>query len=245
MRLLALLLVLAPPSIARAGEARIAVASNFTAAAGALKANFEGATDHQIAFSFASTGQLFAQIRHGAPFDAYLAADQARPRRAVADGLAVDGSQFTYALGRLVLYSAQPRLPLGSETLADPALGRVAIANPATAPYGAASVAALRSLGLYDRLGGKLVLGANIVQAYQFAATANAEVGFVAASQLIDHDGGSRWVLPEALYPPIRQDAVLLTPGADNDAARAFLAFIRSTDGQAIIAAHGYGRAEP
>lgn len=225
---------------ARAEQARIAVAANFTAAAQEIGAAFTGRTGHEAVFSFASTGQLYTQIAQGAPYDAFLAADRERPQKAEAEGHAVAGSRFTYATGRIVLYSREPGFVTGRETLQEAAFTKIAIANPATAPYGAAAVAAMTSLGVYDRLEGKIVRGNNIAQTYQFVATGNAELGFVALSQIAGSDEGSRWVVPGDLHPAIAQDAVLLARGADNPAARAFLDFLRGPEARAIKDAYGY-----
>lgn len=229
---------------ARAGAATIAVAANFTEAATAIAAAFETATGHRAEMSFGATGLLFAQIAQGAPFDAFLAADRARPARAEAEGLAVAGSRFTYATGRLVLFSADPQLVAGAATLRRGGFAKIAIANPATAPYGAAAVEAMTALGVLTPLRAKIVQGTNIAQTFQFVATGNAELGFVAASQVAGHAGGSRWLVPDDLHTPIAQDAVLLTHGGGNEAARAFLAFLRGPAARAIVEKYGYGPAE-
>lgn len=225
---------------ATAGEVRVAVAANFTEAAREIGQRFTAATGHQPVFSFGSTGTLYAQIGLGAPFDVFLAADQARPERAVAEGLAMPRSRFTYATGRLVLYSRDPDRVRGPDTLRRGDFTRLAIANPVTAPYGAAAVAAVEALGVYDHLAPRLVQGSNIGQTYQFVATGNAELGLVALSQVARHDEGSRWAVPAGLHPPIAQDAVLLRRGADNPAARAFLDFLRGAEAGAVMAAYGY-----
>ncbi len=225
---------------AHAETAKIAVASNFIQAAKEIGEAFENETGHQTVFSFGATGQLYAQIAHGAQFDIFLAADQARPQKAADEGLALPDSLFTYAKGRLVLYSADPALVSGEETLRAARFHKIAIANPVTAPYGAAAIEVMRALGVYDVLQGKLVQGANIAQAYQFVATGNAETGFVALSQVIGREAGSRWLAPPTLHAPLAQDAVLLKPGEDNGAARAFLDFLKSPAARAIIRRHGY-----
>lgn len=227
---------------ARAGETLVAVAANFTEAAQDIGAAFEAATGHDVTFSFGPTGQLYAQITQDAPFDVFLAADQARPEKAEAEGLAVAGSRFTYATGRLVLWSADPGLigADGPAVLADGGFAHLAIANPVTAPYGAAAVAVMQALGVHDALSSRLVQGKSISQTHQFVATGNAELGFVALSQVIGDDGGSRWTVPAGLYPPIRQDAVLLKTGADNDAAKAFLDFLQGPEATRIIESYGY-----
>jgi len=227
---------------AHAGETTVAVAANFTAAAEEIGKAFETASGHTVTYSFGSTGQLFTQIAHGAPFEVFLAADQARPEKAEADGLAVEGTRFTYATGKLVLWSADADLIDGTpEILKDSELAHVAIANPATAPYGAAAMEVIEALGLTDALKPKLVEGKNIAQAYQFVATGNAPVGFVALSQVVKDDSGSRWSIPSDLYAPIRQDAVLLKTGAENEAAKAYLEFLKGKEARKIIESFGYG----
>lgn len=224
-----------------AAEARVAVAANFTEAAREIAARFEEATGHTARLSFGSTGQLYTQIARAAPFDVLLAADRARPERAVAEGFAVADSRFTYATGRIVLFSRDAGLVKGPETLTSADVARVAIANPATAPYGAAAVEAMRALGVHDSLKGKIVQGSNIAQTYQFVQTGNAPLGFVAWSQIARNEDGSRWLVPETLHGPIAQDAVLLKRGTDNEAARAFLAFLRRAPANAVKETYGYG----
>ena len=227
---------------ANAGETTVAVAANFTAAAEEIGKAFETASGHKVTYSFGSTGQLFTQIAHGAPFEVFLAADQARPEKAEADGLAVEGTRFTYATGRLVLWSADANLIDGTpDILKDPKLAHVAIANPVTAPYGAAAMEVMEALGLTGTLKPKLVEGKNIAQAYQFVATGNAPVGFVAFSQVVKDDSGSRWSIPSDLYTPIRQDAVLLKNGGENEAAKAYLEFLKGEEARKIIESFGYG----
>lgn len=243
VRLAAVAVVLAlgaAPAVA--GEARVAVAANFLLVAEAMAADFAG--EHRVTLSSGATGALYAQIRQGAPFDVFLAADRERPALALAEGLAVAGSDFTYATGALVLYSAEAGRVRGAETLAGDDFTRIALANPATAPYGQAALAVLRNLGRLDALRPRLVFGNSIAQAYQFVATGNAELGFVAASQVITEEGGSRWPVPADLHPLIAQDAVLLRRGADNAAAVAFLDYLASARAHAISARFGYGPGE-
>jgi molybdate transport system substrate-binding protein len=223
-----------------AGEVRVAVAANFADAAREIGTGFEAATGYRGVFSFASTGQLFTQIAGGAPFDVFLAADRARPERAVTDGLGVPGTRFTYARGRLALYSREPDLVTGPEVLARGDLGRLAVANPQTAPYGAAALQVLAHLGTASAWAGRLVQGVNIAQTYQFVATGNARLGFVAATQIALHRDGSRWMVPDSLHDPIAQDAVLLTAAADIDAARAFLAFLKGPQAARVLDTYGY-----
>lgn len=240
--LLSVLLVSAP---ARAGETLVAVAANFTDAAREIGAAFTAATGHDVRYSFGPTGQLFTQISQDAPFEVFLAADQARPEKAEADGHAVPGSRFTYAVGRLVLWSADADLIDGTAAVLDgSAFHHLAIANPATAPYGAAAVEVMRALGLEAALQPRLVEGKSISQAHQFVATGNAELGFVALSQVVADQTGSRWMIPRDLYAPIRQDAVLLQAGADNEAARAYLAFLKGPEAATIIETYGYAPGE-
>lgn len=228
----------------QAAEVYVAVAANFTAAAREVAAAFEQETGDTAVLSFGSTGQLFTQIVHGAPFDVFLAADQARPERAVAEGYAVGESRFTYATGRIALYSIDPDLVTGESTLADANFDKIAIANPETAPYGAAAIETMRALGVHDTLAPRIVRGSNIAQAYQFVATGSAELGFVALSQIATVAGGSRWVVPQHLYAPISQDAVILATASDNGTARHFMTFLEGPKARAIIARYGYGLAE-
>jgi len=226
---------------AHAGEARVAVAANFTDAAKEIGQVFEAKTGHSVVFSFGSTGTLFTQISQDAPFDVFLAADQARPEKAEAEGYAVKGSRFTYATGKIVLFSMDAGLVKGEETLKAGRFNKIAIANPATAPYGAAAVETLKKLGVYDGLADRIVQGNNIAQTYQFVETRNAELGFVALSQVAAHDKGSRWLVPDDLYTTIAQDAVLLRKGAGNEAAKAFVAFLKGPEALEIKTKYGYG----
>jgi len=226
---------------AEAGQTNVAVAANFTEAANEIGALFAQQTGHTAVFSFGSTGQLYTQIAQGAPFDVFLAADRERPRLAVENGLAAAHSGYTYATGKIVLFSKNPALVAGEATLRQGNFTRIAIANPDTAPYGAAAVAAMRALGVYDALAAKIVRGNNIAQTYQFVETGNAEIGFVALSQVGGREDGSRWVVPEDLYPVIAQDAVLLNRGADNAAARAFIVFLNGPEALAVKEKYGYG----
>ena len=223
-----------------AAQTNVAVAANFTDAAKEIATAFRQKTGHQAILSFGSSGQFQTQITQGAPFQVFLSADDIRPRKLVEDGLAVADSRFTYAMGKLVLWSKSPGFVKGEETLRSGAFAKLSICNPIAAPYGAAAVAAMKSLKLYETLQPRLVEGATITQAYQFVETGNAELGFVALSQLTASDAGSRWLVPQELYDPIRQDAVLLKSGADNEAARAFVQFLRGPEARAIIEKYGY-----
>jgi len=226
---------------AHAGETNVAVAANFTDAAKEIAAAFKAKTGHQAVLSFGSSGQLYTQITQGAPFQIMLSADDERPKKLVAAGLAVADSRFTYAIGKLVLWSKTKDYVNGEETLKAGAFAKLAIANPTAAPYGAAAIDTLKALKLYEALQPKIVQGNNIAQTFQFIDTGNAELGFVALSQLAGEPAGSRWVVPQTLYTPIRQDAVLLKKGAGNEAAAAFLAFLKGAEARAIIEKFGYG----
>jgi molybdate transport system substrate-binding protein len=223
-----------------AAQTNVAVAANFTDAAKEIAALFRQKTGHEAVLSFGSSGQFYSQITQGAPFQVFLSADATRPGKLVEDGLAVPGSRFTYAIGKLVLWSKSPDFVKGEQTLKSGAFAKLSICNPVAAPYGEAAVEAMKSLKLYETLQPKLVEGATITQAYQFVETGNAELGFVALAQLTGSNAGSRWLVPQELYKPIRQDAVLLKSGADNAAARAFIAFLRGPEVRAIIEKYGY-----
>ncbi|MBP0614165.1 molybdate ABC transporter substrate-binding protein [Jiella mangrovi] len=242
--LAALLVAICLSGPARAGTTVVAVAANFTEPAKEIAEAFTKETGDDVELSFGSTGALYAQIGQGAPYEVLLAADDERPRRAVAEGLAVKGSQFTYAIGTLALFSPDPNRVTGPKTLEAGAFQRLAIANPKTAPYGVAAVETMKALGLYDRLSDKIVQGNSIAQTYQFVSTGNAELGFVALSQIAGNTKGSRWVVPEEDHAPIRQDAVLLSPGDGNKAARLFLDFLKGPQAKKIIEKFGYRTGE-
>ena len=224
---------------ASAGEVSVAVAANAAEAVEALAADFERRTGHRVTVTVGSTGKLYAQILHGAPFDVFLAADQERPRLLVEQGLAVADSQRTYAIGRLVLWSSDPTLEASAETLRESSFRRLAIANPDLAPYGAAARATLRELSLWESLRPKIVVGENVGQSFTMAASGNAELGFVALSSVLSQ-GGSYWVVPPDMYSPIRQDAVLLDRAGGNTAARAFHLFLGSPKTLATIESFGF-----
>jgi molybdate transport system substrate-binding protein len=241
-------LVLAPLA-ARAQEALAAVAANFAEAAQALAPLFQEATGYSLVLTTGSTGKLYAQVGAGAPFDLMLSADAATPARLVAEAKAVEGSGFTYAVGRLTLWSPDAdRIGAdGRAALQQPDLRFVAIANPDLAPYGLAAREALHSLGLWEALQPKIVMGQNVGQTNSLVASGAAELGFVALSAVLsprNEARGSRWDVPQALYQPIRQDAVLLNHGADNPAALAFLDYLRSPAAGQVIEAFGYGLGE-
>jgi molybdate transport system substrate-binding protein len=227
-----------------ADEVSVAVAANFTDATRRLDALFEQASGHRLKISYGSTGKLYAQIGHGAPFEVFLAADIERPRKAEQAGLAVPGSRFVYARGRLVLWSARPGLfEAGEPYLQAADFAHLAIANPKTAPYGLAARQVLGRLGIWSSLQARLVRGDSIAQTFQFVATGNAEAGFVAYSQIKGWQGepGSLWLIPQDYYEPIEQAAVLLQKGADNPAARAFLEFLQGDAARDLIQSYGYG----
>jgi molybdate transport system substrate-binding protein len=226
---------------ALAETASVAVAANFTEAANEIGALFEKETGDKVVFSFGSTGQLYAQISQGAPFDVFLSADDERTKTAIKEGHAIAGTDFTYAVGKLVLFSKDAALVKGEGTLKKAMFDKIAIANPATAPYGAAAVDTMRALGVYAALSARIVQGQNITQTYQFVETGNAQLGFVALSQLAGKSEGSRWVVPEKLHNPIAQDAVLTNHGESNKAAKGFLRFLKGKKARAAMEKFGYG----
>jgi molybdate transport system substrate-binding protein len=223
-----------------AASTNVAVAANFTDAAKEIASAFKQKTGHDAVLSFGASGAFYTQITQDAPFQVFLSADDTRPKKAVAEGFGVPGSAFTYAIGKLVLWSTNPDAVKGEETLRSARFDKLSICNPVAAPYGAAAVETMKSLKLYDVLKPKIVQGADITQAFQFVQTGNAEVGFVALSQVAGSPGGSRWLVPQDLYPAIRQDAVLLKKGADNEAARAFMSFLKGPEARRIIEKYGY-----
>lgn len=240
-RLLVILIALLAPPFAQAAEVQVAVAANFTAPAKEIAQRFERKTGHRAVLSFGSSGPLMTQIANGAPFEVFLSADVERPLKAETDGLTVPGSRFTYATGRLVLWSRDPkRVDARGEVLSRGGFKRLAIADPKVAPYGLAAVETLRKLGLYDRLRPRIVQGSSITQTYQFASTGAAELGFVALSQVVTEKGGSRWLAPANLHTAIDQQAVVLKTGARNPAAHAFAAFLKTAEAKAVIRKYGY-----
>lgn len=222
-------------------EVRAAVAANFTLPAEELGDAFTNLTGHAVIFSFGSTGQLYAQISQGAPFDVFLAADDRRPADAVREGFAVEGTVLTYAVGRLALHAPEIDVTDGEAVLRGGDFRHLAIADPATAPYGAAAMETLTRLGLAEAVAPKLVTGENVSQALQFVSSGNAELGFVALGQVAGEPPASVWRVPASYHAPILQDAVLTRHGEDNAAARAFLDFLTGEVAQAIIEVHGYG----
>jgi molybdate transport system substrate-binding protein len=233
-------MALAISESAHAADTNVAVAANFTEPAKEIAQLFEGKTGQKAILSFGATGQFYTQITQAAPFQILLSADQSTPKKLADEGLAVADSLFTYAVGKLVLFSANPGLVTGEQTLRDGKFNKIALANPTTAPYGAAAVETMKALDVYDALAGKIVQGNNIAQTFQFIDTGNAELGFVALSQVITKPGGSRWIVSANLYTPIRQDAVLLRSGVDSEVAKAFLAFLKGPEANAVIERYGY-----
>ncbi len=237
-------LTLAAVLVARpalAAETQVAVAANFTEPAKVIATAFKAATGHTAVLSFGSSGQFYAQMARGAPYEVFLSADADRPRKAEQDGLGVTGTRFTYAIGRLVLYSKTPGLvDDGGGVLKGARFNKVSIADPTAAPYGVAAVQTMQKLGVYDALKPRVVMGASITQAYQFVDTGAAELGFVAYSQVINVAGGSRWLVPTADHAPIDQQAILLYTGQNNPAAKAFLAFLKTPAAVAVIKTYGY-----
>ncbi len=232
------------PLTAVADDVQVAVASNFTAPMQKIAAAFARDTGHRAVLAFGATGKFYAQIHNGAPFEVLLSADDSTPRRLENDGIGIAGSRFTYAIGTLVLWSPREGYvdPQG-KVLSDGDFRHLAVANPKTAPYGAAAMATLDRMGLREKLRPRFVQGENIAQTHQFVASGNSELGFVALSQVIE-DGrigkGSGWVVPADQHAPIRQDALLLRHGEGNPAAQALLAYLRGETAKALIREYGY-----
>lgn len=244
LRAPALFLALFTALAVRAGEVQVAAAANLARPMEKIAAAFQRDTGHQVIVSLGSTGKLHAQIRNGAPFEVLLAADQDTPRRLEAEGLARPGTRFTYALGQLVLWSANSEaVDTRGEILRKPPSGKLAIADPKVAPYGTAALEALRRLNLLETWEPHFVQGESIGQAFQFVATGNATLGFVALSQVAEGGRiarGSGWIVPPSLYPPLLQDAVLLAPGAANPVATLFLTYLRGNAARAVLRSAGY-----
>lgn len=243
-RMVGLLALFGMTAGTQAAEVSVAVATNFTAPMRQIAQAFEQGTGHKAVLSFGATGAFYAQIRNGAPFQVLLAADDETPARLEKEGDGVAGSRFTYAIGRLVLWSKRPGfVDANGDVLKNGNFERIAIANPKLAPYGAAAMETLTRLGLLQQLQPKFVQGENIAQAFQFVSTENAALGFVALSQVFA-DGriaqGSGWIVPPSLHSPIRQDLILLAKGRDNAAAAALLAYLKGDKARAIIRLFGY-----
>ena len=229
---------------AQAGEVTVAVAANFTAPMQKIAKAFEQDTGHKAQLAFGATGKFYAQIKNGAPFAVLMAADDETPARLEKEGVAVAGTRFTYATGRLALWSKQPNLVDDKgEVLRSNRFEKLAIADPKLAPYGAAAMEVINQLGVKAHITSKLVQGESIGQTYQFVSTENAQLGFVALSQ-IHFDGriaqGSAWVVPPSMHTPLKQDAVLLNAGKDNAAAHALITYLQGDTAKAIIARYGY-----
>jgi molybdate transport system substrate-binding protein len=229
---------------AYAEDVQVAVAANFTAPMQAIAAAFEQDTGHKARLAFGSSGKFYAQIRNGAPFQVLLSADDETPARLEREGMAVPGTRFTYAIGRLALWSAQAgAVDARGEVLKQGGYKHVAIANPKLAPYGAAAVEVMQRLGVIEAVRPKLVQGENIAQTHQFVASGNAELGFVALSQVTRDGkltGGSAWIVPGDLHTPIRQDVVILAAGKGNAAASALMAYLKGEKAKAVIRTYGY-----
>lgn len=241
LSLAAFILLCTLSTLSPAGEVTVAAASNFTAPMKALAAEFERASGNEVKLAFGSSGKLYAQISNGAPFQVLFSADQAKPIALEEAGLAVPGSRFTYAIGALALWSAKANLD--NEALKQLMGGRLALANPRLAPYGVAAVEVLANLELEEKTRANWVRGENISQTFQFIDSGNADVGFVALSQVMkggEIKKGSAWIIPPELYRPIRQDAVLLLSAKNNPAALELLEFMRSPQARNIIHSFGY-----
>ncbi|MGZ8191265.1 MAG: molybdate ABC transporter substrate-binding protein [Methylococcaceae bacterium] len=245
MRLMLMLAVLLPASNVLSEQVLVAVASNFAKPMEKIAAEFKKTTGHSAELSFGASGKFVAQIENGAPFQVFLSADEKKPEKLTESGFAVAGTRFTYALGTLVLWSAKSGyIDAEGKVLSTGNFKHLAIPDPKLAPYGIAALEILKGMGLTERVQPLLVLGENISQTQQFISTGNAELGFIALSQVIK-DGkigeGSGWIIPTDKYTPIRQDAVLLKTGVDNPAAKALLDFLESDKALAIIKKYGYG----
>ena len=243
-RAVALFSLLVSSSAGWASEVRLAVAANFAAPVRSLAQGFEKATGHKVVVALGATGQLYAQIKNGAPFDVLLAADDETPKKLESEGLAVSGSRATYAIGRLVLWSKRDGLiDAKGEFLSTGRFDRIAIANPRLAPYGLAAIEVIEKLDLTQAIKPKVVEASNITQAHQFVASGNAEIGFVALAQVAEGGkikSGSGWIIPESLHSPIQQDLVLLQRGKTNPAAQQLIDFLRSENAKAVIRSYGY-----
>jgi len=231
-------------SSAWADEVQVAVAANFTAPIQAIAKDFEKDTGHTLVAAYGATGQFYAQIKNGAPFEVFLAADDSTPAKLEQEKEIVAGSRFTYATGTLALWSAKPGyVDAKGDVLKKNGYKHLSIANPKAAPYGLAATQVLDKLKLTEATKAKLVEGQNITQAFQFVSTGNAELGFVALSQIYK-DGkvseGSAWIVPAELHDPIRQDAVILNKGKDNPAAKALVDYLKGPKAAAVIKSYGY-----
>lgn len=243
-RLSTLILSLLAIATAQADEVQVAVAANFTGPMQVISVLFERDTGHKASLSYGATGKFYAQISNGAPFEVFLSADDNTPAKLVKEGNAVAGTAFTYAIGKVVLWSTDPKLvDAKGEVLKKGGFKHLALANPKTAPYGAAGIQVMNKLGVAESIKPLIVQGENISQTHQFIATGAAELGFVAYSQVIKNGtigSGSGWVVPANLYDPIRQDAVILAKGKDKPAAIALMNFLKGEKAQAVIKSFGY-----
>lgn len=227
-----------------ATELKVAVAANFAQTLKEISTVFEKDTGHKLAITQGSTGKLYAQISQGAPFEVFLSADDETPEKLVTEGKAINGTRFTYAIGRLALWSPKPDLvDEGGQVLKTDKFRFLAIANARVAPYGRAAVQVMQKLGVLASIEPRVVQGESITQTFQFVSTGNAQLGFVALSQISENGkikSGSAWIVPENMHEQLRQDAVLLNPGKDSPAASALLNFLKSDKAKKIIASHGY-----
>lgn len=237
-------LLLLAAGTAGAAQVQVAVAANMAAPMQKIAAGFARASGHEAVVSLGSTGKLYAQIRNGAPFEMLLAADAQTPARLEREGLAVPGTRFTYAIGRLALWSAdRTAVDARGQVLMQPPRGKLAIADPRVAPYGAAAMAALANLGVLAAWQPHLVQGENIAQALQFTATGNAALGFVALAQVMAAGrvaNGSAWIVPAQVHAPLRQDAIVLKPGQSNPAAAALVNYLKGDAARATLRGYGY-----
>ncbi|WP_426193139.1 molybdate ABC transporter substrate-binding protein [Massilia sp. DWR3-1-1] len=243
-RFTVLMLCLVTTGLVRADEVQVAVAANFAAPMKDIVARFEQQTGHKVRSTVGATGKFYAQIHNGAPFEILLAADDDTPARLEKEGAGVAGSRFTYAIGKLVLWSARSGVvDEKGAVLNQPGFAHLSIANPKLAPYGAAAVEAMKKLNVYGVIEAKLVVGESIAQAHQFVASGAAPLGFVAMSQVFEGGklkSGSAWVVPDTLYSPIRQDAIALDKGRGKPAVDAFLNYLKSDAAKVIIRSYGY-----
>ncbi len=227
-----------------AAEVKVAVAANFAQTLKEISTVFEQDTGHKLAITQGSTGKLYAQISQGAPFEVLLSADDETPEKLITEGKAITGTRFTYAIGRLALWSPKPDLvDEGGQVLKTDKFRFLAIANARVAPYGRAAVQVMQKLGVLTSIEPRVVQGESITQTFQFVSTGNAQLGFVALSQITENrklKSGSVWIVPENMHEQLRQDAVLLNPGKDSAAASALLNFLKSEKAKKIIASHGY-----
>jgi len=237
-------LCLTASALTMAAEVKVAVAANFAGPMKDIAAAFESQAGHRLVMTPGATGKFYAQISNGAPFEVFLSADDETPARLEKEGKSVAGSRFTYAVGRLILWSPKEGLPTeAGEILKSGSFRFLSIANPKVGPYGLAAVQTLQKLGLLTKLEPKVVQGENISQTHQFVTTGNADLGFVALSQVWQNGklkSGSGWIVPETYHDPLRQDAVLLEAGKQSDAAKALMSFLKSDKAREIMAAYGY-----